>query len=312
MLDFKIFAAPLQGYTEALWRCAHSAIAGGIDSYFTPFIRVEKGAIRSRDLRDISPEKNGAIPVVPQAIFSDIEELSMIADMVKASGYSRLDLNLGCPFPPQWKKGRGAGIIPRLDVMQHVVEFIKITPELSFSVKMRLGVENSTEYRELVPLLNDVPLEYVTVHPRVARQQYSGNLNLDEFANLCSRSANPVIFNGDLLCPEDIDRVRGQFPDIAGVMIGRGLLARPSLAVEWRKHNSLAQGQIVEMLLQIHDQIYAEYSSVLCGDSQILSKIKPYWEYAQSVIDRRIWKAIHKANSLSRYEEALRPLRLKL
>ena len=307
--NFKIFAAPLQGYTEASWRCAHFSSVGGVDSYFTPFLRVEKGQIRNRDLRDISPEKNIGVPVMPQAIFSDVDELRLVAQAAIDAGYSRLDLNLGCPFPPQWKKGRGAGMIPRIDVMAKVSEFIKHTPDLSFSIKMRLGIEESSEYQALIPLINDMPLEYITVHPRVARQQYSGDLHFDEFAHFCSRSAHPIIFNGDLQSVEDIDHIRTLFPQIAGVMIGRGLLARPSLAAQWRNKESISQDADADLLLLIHDKIYSEYQSTLCGDSQILSKIKPYWDYAQSVIDRRIWKAIHKSTTLQRYHQAISLLR---
>lgn len=307
--NFKIFAAPLQGYTEASWRCAHFSSVGGVDSYFTPFLRVEKGQIRNRDLRDISPEKNIGVPVVPQAIFSDVDELRLVAQAAIDAGYSRLDLNLGCPFPPQWKKGRGAGMIPRIDIMAKVSEFIKQSPDLYFSIKMRLGVEESAEYRALMPLINDMPLEYITVHPRVARQQYSGDLHFDEFAHFCSRSAHPIIFNGDLQSVEDIDHIRTLFPQIAGVMIGRGLLARPSLAAQWRNRESTLQDADAALLLLIHDKIYSEYQTTLCGDSQILSKIKPYWDYAQSVIERRIWKAIHKSTTLQRYHQAIAPLR---
>ena len=113
----------------------------------------------------------------------------------------------------------------------------------------------------------------------------------------------------DLQSVEDIDHIRTLFPQIAGVMIGRGLLARPSLAAQWRNNEPLSQEKDAELLLQIHDKIYQEYLSTLCGDSQILSKIKPYWDYAQSVIERRIWKAIHKSTTLQRYHQAIAPLR---
>lgn len=306
--NFKIFAAPLQGYTESLWRCAHSRYAGGVDAYFTPFLRVEKGQLRNRDLREISPEKNIGIQIIPQAIFSDTHELKLIVDAIRAAGYTRVDLNLGCPFPPQWKHGRGAGLIRRTDAMTSVVDFIKENADLSFSVKMRLGVEYPDEYRALMTLLNDTPLEFITVHPRVARQQYSGDLFMDEFTDICDKSALPIIFNGDLKTIEDIDLVCERFPGIAGVMIGRGLLARPSLAAQWRSRQTMTQEQLTKLIMKIHNEIFAGYSASLCGDSQILSKIKPYWDYAQDVIDRKVWKAIHKANTLSRYEEAISQL----
>lgn len=52
-----IYAAPLQGFTETAWRNAHEQSFGGIDAYYTPFIRLEKGTIRNKDKRDVSPEE---------------------------------------------------------------------------------------------------------------------------------------------------------------------------------------------------------------------------------------------------------------
>ena len=49
----KIYAAPLQGYTDAAWRSAHRSLYGdGVDAYFAPFVRVEHGEVRRRDLVD--------------------------------------------------------------------------------------------------------------------------------------------------------------------------------------------------------------------------------------------------------------------
>lgn len=307
--DFRIFAAPLQGYTEALWRRGHNKIFGGVDTYFTPFIRVEKGAVRPRDLRELSTELNDGVPVVPQAIFSGVGELRTITDAVRRCGYGRLDLNLGCPFPPQWRKGRGSGLIGRLDEMSGVADFVRHNDDIRFSVKMRLGIENPDEYREMLPVLNGMPLEYISVHPRVARQQYSGDLSMDEFGWLVEGSANPVVFNGEIRSAADIDSIRSRYPSVAGVMVGRGLLARPSVADEWRSGVAWSRDKLVGAILQLHDAIYAGCRDSLCGDSQILSKIKPFWDYPRCMIDRRVWKAIHKANSIRNYDAAVAMLR---
>ena len=53
-----IYAAPLQGFTEVAWRNAHAQCLGGVDAYYTPFVRLEKGEIRNKDRRDVSPEEN--------------------------------------------------------------------------------------------------------------------------------------------------------------------------------------------------------------------------------------------------------------
>lgn len=61
--ELKIFAAPLQGFTEAAWRVAHNEVFGGVDAYFTPFIRYEKGGLRNKDSSEVLPENNRGIKV---------------------------------------------------------------------------------------------------------------------------------------------------------------------------------------------------------------------------------------------------------
>ena len=46
----KLYAAPLQGFTEAPWRNFHEEVFGGIDAYYTPFVRIERGGFRNRDM----------------------------------------------------------------------------------------------------------------------------------------------------------------------------------------------------------------------------------------------------------------------
>lgn len=302
---FKIYAAPLQGYTEALWRCCHYEIFGGVDCYFTPFLRVEKGGVRQKDIRGLSTRLNTGVPVVPQAIFSCVDELRLITDVVRQCGYDRLDLNLGCPFPPQWRKGRGAGMICRLDEMSNVAEFVRSNTDIRFSVKMRLGVEQPDEYRALLPVFNGMPLEHIAVHPRVARQQYSGDLFLGEFKRILENTSHPVIFNGDILSTDDIDRIHSRFPAVSGVMIGRGLFSRPSVAAEFLDGEIWPTEKLLKRMLALHDRMYAGFKETLCGDSQILSGIKPFWDYAAPVIGRRVWKEIHKAATIPRYDLAV-------
>ena len=49
-----IHFAPLQGYTDSVYREAHTRVFGGVDTYYTPFVRIEKGGFRNKDLKDIA------------------------------------------------------------------------------------------------------------------------------------------------------------------------------------------------------------------------------------------------------------------
>ena len=116
--EFKLMAAPLQGLTEAPWRSVHFRLFGeeqGDVEYFTPFIRVEKGEVRKRDMRDYTSDLNAGMRLTPQIIFRDAEEWRMLVDALAEAGATRIDMNMGCPFSPHVRKGRGAGMVAHPD-----------------------------------------------------------------------------------------------------------------------------------------------------------------------------------------------------
>lgn len=305
-----ILAAPLQGYTEGIWRLAHAGVfepySGTPDAYCAPFLRVEKGDVRARDLRDLSLSATGPVATVPQIIFRDIEEFRLLADTLIQNGYGRIDLNLGCPFPPQCHRGRGTAMVARTDILEAVAEEIHHRPGIRFSIKMRLGLSSPHEWENSVPIINRMPLTHVTVHPRTATQQYKGTLHTAEFARMLQAITHPVIYNGDIAQPADIDRIMETYPSLAGVMIGRGLLARPSLIAEWRSGKEWDTAMQTEALTAMHGMIYRHYESVLCGEAQMLSKLIPFWEYPSAIIGRRKAREIAKSRNLSVYMSRVR------
>lgn len=301
----KIFAAPLQGYTDAAWRHFHAEIYGGIDSYFTPFLRVEKGAMRSQDIKAINSLLNVNQNLIPQIIFRDINEFEILTDTLLQKGYKYVDLNLGCPFSPQVKHGRGAAVICNETLLRELSERIKKHKEIGFSIKMRLGIDSPDTWRGAIEILNETPLTHITIHPRIAQQQYSGDLYIEQFAELLKISSHSVIFNGDLTSNSEITKRLSQFPSLAGIMIGQGLLKRPSLALEFRNGEEWDENRRIQLLIKFHNKLFEHYKNNLCGDTQILSKIKPFWEYLEDEIGRKTAKAIRKATSLNKYLSAV-------
>lgn len=305
-----IFSAPIQGLTETAWRHFHHMIYGdGITRYHTPFLRVERGEIRRRDLRDLGSDFNKDIRLTPQIILRDLREFRMLCDAVAEAGYRQIDINMGCPFPPQVHHGRGAGMIADTELLSVLGDEMRGRySDIEFSLKMRLGVESPDEWRVSADAVNALPLSHVTVHPRTARQQYQGELWLDEFAALLAGSAHPVIYNGDITHPSHIDDILSRYPSLAGVMIGRGLFSRPSIVAEWLAGEEWDESRRHEAIMRLHSMVYGHYRDTLSGDAQVLGKVKPFWEYLAPSLDRKAMKAIKKANSLRKYEEGVRAI----
>lgn len=113
--QFQLYAAPLQGLTEPAWRNAHWQTIGGVDAYFTPFVRWEKGSIRNKDRRDVAPSSNSVHRLIPQVLAAEAGEFRQLVDWLQKLGYGEVDLNMGCPFPLLVRKGRGAGILSHPD-----------------------------------------------------------------------------------------------------------------------------------------------------------------------------------------------------
>ena len=307
----EILVAPVQGHTDAAFRHFHAEQYGGDLTYYTPFIRLENFQLRAKEIKDLTSVLNSNHKFVPQIIFKDTNELQRLIELLKEMGFKEIDLNMGCPFPLQMSHGRGAATISNHQLAESMVEVVNSDSDITFSLKMRLGQNDPEEWKGLMPYLNRMNLKHIVLHPRIGRQQYSGEPDMEQFGAFLKVSKNPVIYNGDLKHPDDIEDIRNKFPEIAGVMLGRGLLGRPSLAEECI-NGELSKEERVSRMLDFHRKLFQHYSTVLCGDSQIISKIKPFWEYAEEDIGRKPWKAIKKAVNMAKYQSAVASINSRL
>lgn len=301
-----IHFAPLQGYTEAIYRNAHSVIFGGIDTYYTPFIRLEKGTFRNRDVRDIEPGNNKVPHLIPQLIGNEKRKIETILSLFIEKGHKEADINIGCPFPMLAKRHNGSGILPFAEEVKELLQIVQEHPEISFSVKMRLGWEQSDECLKLVPILNALPLRQITMHPRLGKQQYKGEVDLNGFAAFAASCQHTLVYNGDIKSVEDIEHIHTLFPSLSGIMIGRGLLMNPALAIEYKRQRSFSINEMKEKLYEMHKIVFSRYEDqIQGGEDQLINKMKAFWEYLEPQIGHKAWKAIHKSTNLSKYNAAI-------
>ncbi len=299
--------SPLQGYTDAAYRTAHARHFGGIDTYYSPFVRIEHGEIRRKDARDIEPERNEGICLIPQLIAPDAERLQQIMPLFIEKGYKEVDINLGCPFPMLAKRHNGAGMLPYPDEVRTLLTTaMEQYPDVRFSVKLRLGWENADECLALLPLFNELPLSHIILHPRLGKQQYKGEVDIPAFEVFYRECEKPLLYNGDLLTTDDIHRTADRFPRLAGICIGRGLLANPALALEYQQGAALSREELALRVGRLHTEVFNAYREQLQGgEQQLLMKMKTFWEYLLPDGDRKAHKTIHKTSKLSNYQAAV-------
>ena len=303
-----IYFAPLQGFTDDAYRRIHARLAGGVTTYYTPFIRMEPGGLRSKDIRDLKPEFNEGVDITPQIIASNKNEFSKLADAIKDMGYKKVDLNMGCPFPLQTRHGRGAGLLQHPEIVEEIIAEMEKRADTIFSVKMRIGQETEEEGQRIIRLLNIAKLNHIVLHPRLGLQQYKGNADKEAFKRFMNETNHPIIYNGDISTLEEIRNIETEIPTLKGIMIGRGLLARPSLATEYKEENEWEPRQRLSLVKEMHTELLEHYSKVIPSEMQRLTKIRTFWEHMENEIGRKQWKKIIKAGNMKNYLKAVAEL----
>lgn len=290
-----IYSAPLQGYTDHIWRNNHAKYFGGITRYYTPFIRLEKGTIRNHDIKDINPDVNTST-VVPQIIACLPQEATILIDAIKNLGYTSIDINLGCPHPPVALKHKGSGMLKYPDEFAKFLQAIAQYRDIEFSVKMRLGWDDNKQWQEIVPLLDIINPTHITIHPRIGTQKYKGDIDLSQFEAILASCHYPILYNGNIESIADAITIKEKYPNLAGVMIGRGLVAHPYIT------STDATNQTVQ---NFHDSLMEAYcNSYTGGEGQIVTKMKSLWELFLPEADHKARKAIKKSHTLQQYATA--------
>ena len=174
-MKMKIYFAPMEGMTDGILRSVHQKMFGGVDVYCLPFHKLTQTmSLLTREKRDIDPEENKGLNVLPQALTRDPEQLLAWLEYVKGLGYSCADLNLGCPSATVTKRGRGSGMLRDPEFLESFLDsvFSKTLPT-GLSVKTRIGYEQPEEWGRILDILAKYPFEHVTIHVRTMKELYT-------------------------------------------------------------------------------------------------------------------------------------------
>lgn len=270
--------APMQGLTEVLFRRVYEeCFPGAIEMAVSPFLSLTHGNLAEawEKIDDVLPEANvGSIPVIPQILGKEPEEFVELGNRLYELGYNEINWNMGCPMRKVTGKHRGSGILPYPDEVRTILDSIvpKLKPRLS--VKMRLGLRSKEEIFALLPVINDYPIASITIHPRLGRQQYTGHPDLDTFGEVLPLFRHPVVYNGDICTAADAHCIRDRFPQVADIMVGRGILYHPTLPLE-------IKGVQIDDTLKLNKRfilrLIEEIGRRLPTEQSRLRKTKEYW-----------------------------------
>jgi len=304
-MSVALLSSPLQGFTDYRFRNAFNKYFGGIDTFYAPYIRMNgKLVIKNNYQRDLKPENNTDIEVIPQIMTNDAEEFLFVVKYIQELGYKELNWNLGCPYPMVTKRGMGSGLICEPQKIDHILDRVHSETDILVSMKMRLGYENPEEILNTFPVLDKYPLKNVAIHARIGKQLYKGGVNLEAFSKCINHTKHTLYYNGDITSVAKFKEMQALFPSIDHFMIGRGLIADPFLPSMIKNNTTEYPANRWELFSEFHDTIYQQYDAALSGPTPIKMKMKGFWEYfSQSFSDpQKTFKKIKKAGNQKKYQ----------
>ena len=302
----QMYFAPLEGITNHIFRNTYDEIYGHIDKYFAPFISpTEKGPMTPRERKDVIPENNEGINLVPQILACRSDLFIDAAAELQKMGYNEVNLNLGCPSGTVCAKGKGAGFLTDTDALQRFLDEIysyAASKDLKISIKTRLGYNDPEVFPKLIDIFNALPVSELIVHPRIRADLYKGEIRKEYYSYALEHSKSPLVYNGNIFTCDDYERLNSEFNcSLDTVMTGRGLIADPSLA---DKLKGISSDTDFEKFRRLHDALYHEYQKVMSPDINVLFKMRELWTYWRFMFEgkERDIKHLLKAKKYAEYE----------
>ena len=335
-----LYFAPLEGIGGYIYRNAQADYFEKADKYFSPFLAPNQNrSISPKEYKDIAPEHNEGIYLVPQIMANNAEVFLKAVQELEQLGYQEVNLNLGCPSRTVVTKYRGAGFLAKPDALEQFLEEVYGRINIRLSLKTRLGMEDEDEFEHLLEIYNKFPVTELIIHPRVQTDYYKNKTRMEYFLKALEISKNPVVYNGDIFTGDSYkqklaqiftttvthaenktEAVKTSLPEsnrntvlesgkgkqLSAVMLGRCVLANPALFGEIRDTQALTK----QRLWEFHERLLADYSQEMSGERNVLFKMKELWFYLAWSFENseKYEKKIRKAQHLSDYRLVVRQL----
>ena len=300
----KTILAPLQGFTDVIFRNVFADHFSGVDEAVTPFIpTMGKKKLKLSRLKDVAPENNKKIFTIPQILGNNAEDFIFLAECLHDMGHQKINWNLGCPHSKVANKSRGSGLLLHPEKIDAFLDTVLSKISSTLSVKIRLGRLSKNEIYELLPVFDKYPLDEIILHPRTGIQMYEGAPDHDAFGKARLLSRHAFVYNGDITDLSSFHDIRKKFPDIQSFMIGRGLLSNPFLA-EVIKGTPPNENKI-NRLKNFHDDLFSGYQKIYSGPAHLIGRMKGFWGYwGPSFREKgKSLKHIMKSESIHSYKD---------
>ena len=291
----RYYFAPMEGITDAPYRSVHHSFFLGLHSYYMPFISpTMHRTLTNRESRDLPMADRVPFRAVPQILTKVPEDFIWAAQQCAQRGYDEVNLNVGCPSGTVVSKGKGSGMLADPAKLDEFLNSVFENSPLPVSVKTRLGIADAEEFPKILDIFNQYPIRELTIHPRVRKQFYKGDVDMEMFCYALKNSKNPLCYNGNLRTLSEVRAFEAEFPQIESVMIGRGLVGNPAMF-----HPEATAATI----RAFHDALLETYIETFGSARNAIFRLKENWHCMILLFEgsEKLWKKLRKTTDIAEY-----------
>jgi nifR3 family TIM-barrel protein len=264
----------MAGYSDVPYRALCRAYGSAMN--YTEFVPVEGLLGKKRDNRFWRrlDKKRGEFPVVFQIFGNDAAKILDAALRIQELGPDIIDVNMGCSTRRVSGRGAGVGMMPQPALVADTFSLLASNLELPVTGKIRLGWdEDQRNFAHIARIMEENGAALIAMHARTKTQKYGGRADWDAIGELRSAISVPVIGNGDVTVPEDIDSLKER-TGCDAVMIGRAAIGNPWIFARRRK-DDLAQQEILDAV-RLHAAEMVDYYGEAHGLTLFRKHLKRY------------------------------------
>ncbi|MGH1470671.1 MAG: tRNA-dihydrouridine synthase [Cellvibrionaceae bacterium] len=295
----KIHLAPMEGVVDHTMRTMLTQV-GAIDRCVTEFVRITDQRLPSRVFYRYCPELKhdgktpSGVPVFVQLLGGKPEPMAANAKKVAELGALGIDINFGCPAKQVNKNDGGSVILKEPHRVFDIVSAVRkqVPSNIPVTAKIRLGFSDRSLLTDITQAVIDAGANELTIHARTKEDGYKPPAYWSAIADIKQSSLIPVFANGEIWTVQDYYDCVEQ-SGCEDVMLGRGLLACPDLAMQIKEHRSETKNNpipwevVVDLLAQFSVVTEKEYEAKYVGNrvKQWLGYLRTHYQLAEILFE---------------------------
>ncbi|MAW08032.1 MAG: hypothetical protein CME61_07090 [Halobacteriovoraceae bacterium] len=285
-----ILFAPMEGITDPAYRKTVMELYPEWDMFATDFLRVPtEGYVTEKKVIEHFGEEIYNDPIrrdktTYQILTTPRANTEQTLEVINALEFKHLDLNIGCPSRRVNAHQGGSFLLTDVKLLEEVVSLIRKKTNKTFTTKIRVGFHDDKNFDDIIRCLDYCGVDGITIHGRTRVEMYKGTAQWKYFSRATKLTNLPIIANGDIWTPEDIETLFSE-TDVYAVMCARSAMKTPWLAkdfqlkkeISYTKSKRLANR--LELLPYYFSALETNYREAGMEDAKVLKKMKALIRY---------------------------------